>query len=84
MVTLTLWSPDVDDGALRTLALDVLQSLKQVPNTGQGFIVGGRSEQIRVEVMPERLSGFNIGLDQVAGAIKTANSETATGSMEPE
>ena len=82
VVTLTLWSPDVDDGALRTLSLDVLQSLKQVPNTGQGFIVGGRSEQIRVEVMPERLSGFSIGLDQVAGAIQTANSETATGSME--
>ncbi|GAB6040009.1 efflux RND transporter permease subunit [Endothiovibrio diazotrophicus] len=82
VVTLTLWSPDVDDGALRTLALDVLQSLKQVPNTGQGFIVGGRSEQIRVEVMPERLSGFNIGLDRVAGAIQTANAETAAGSME--
>ena len=82
VVTLTLWSPDVDDGALRTLSLDVLQSLKQVPNTGQGFIVGGRAEQIRVEVMPERLSGFNIGLNQVAGAIQTANSEMTSGSME--
>ena len=51
VVTFTLWSQDVDDGVLRTLALDLLQNLKQIPNTGQGFIVGGRAEQVRVEVL---------------------------------
>ncbi len=81
-VTLTLWSNDVDDGVLRTLALDLLQSIKQVPNTGQGFIVGGRSEQVRVEVVPERLSGYGLSLDQVANTIRTANSESSAGSVE--
>ena len=82
VVTLTLWSSDVDDSTLRTLALDVLQRIKEVPNTGKGFIVGGRPEQIRVEVSPERLSGYGISLEQVANTIKTANSETAAGSIE--
>ena len=82
VVTLTLWSPNVDDGVLRTLALDVLQSLKQVPNTGQGFVVGGRTEQVRVEVRPERLSGYGISLDQVANTIRTANNELRAGSVE--
>ncbi len=82
VVTLTLWSNDVDDGVLRTLALDILQSIKQVPNTGQGFIVGGRREQVRVEVMPERLSGYGLSLDQVANTIRTANSEIKAGSVE--
>lgn len=82
IVTLTLWSKDVDDGRLRMLALDVLQSLKEIPNTGYNFIVGGRKEQVRVEVYPERLSGFGISFDQVAETIRTANSEQQVGNVE--
>ncbi|MEO5339552.1 MAG: efflux RND transporter permease subunit [Magnetococcus sp. MYC-9] len=82
VVTLTLWSQDVDDAALRVLALDVLQKLNEVQNTSQGFVVGGRSEQIRVEIFPERLSGYGISLDQIAQTIKTANSETGLGKVE--
>ena len=82
VVTLTLWSRDVDDNRLRLLALDVLQRLKEIPETGEGFVVGGRREQIRVEVSPERLAGFGIGLDQVAQTIRTANDEQNTGSVE--
>jgi hypothetical protein len=53
----------IDDAALRSLGHKLLQSLAQIPNTGQGFVVGGRSEQIRVEVEPQRLSGFGVTLD---------------------
>ena len=81
-VTVTLWSKDVDDGNLRTLAFDVLQRLEEVPNTGKGFVVGGRSEQIRIEVKPERLTGYDITLAQIAQTIKTANSEIAAGNIE--
>lgn len=82
VVTLTLWSKVVDDSTLKTLALDVLQRIKEVPNTGKGYVVGGRSEQIRVEVSPERLSGYGISLDQVASTIQTANAEKSAGSIE--
>jgi multidrug efflux pump subunit AcrB len=81
-VTLTLWSEALDDAALRALASKLLQSLGQIPDTGQGFVVGGRSEQIRVEVMPERLSGYGLTLDQVAETIRTANNERRTGNVE--
>jgi len=82
VVTLTMWSKDVDDGNLRTLGFDVLQRLQEVPDTGKGFLVGGRSEQIRVEVYPERISGFGLSLDQVARTIQTANAEQEAGSIE--
>ncbi len=82
VVAITLWSEDVDDGALRTLAMDVMQNLKEIPNTGQSFIVGGRPEQVSVEVKPERLGGFGISLAQVAQTIQTANSEMQAGSIE--
>jgi len=86
IVAITLWSDPyeggVDDGTLRTLALDVLQNLQSLPNTGKSFVVGGRSDQIRIEVSPERLSGFDISLAQVAKTIRTANSEADIGSIE--
>ena len=81
-VSVTLWSREVDDSTLRILANDVLQELGQVKNTGKGFVVGGRADQIRVEVMPERLAGYNLSLQQVAGAIKTANAESNVGAVE--
>ena len=82
VVTLTLWSKDVDDGALRLLSLDLLQRLGEVKNAGKGFIVGGREDQVKVEVMPERLSGYSISLQQVAQTIQTANAEKTAGDLE--
>ncbi len=91
IVTLTLWSnqdyngdgiPDVDDSQLRRLALSVLQALKEIPETGKGFVVGGRAEQVTIEVLPERLAGYGISLGQVARAIQAANSEQQVGSLE--
>ncbi len=82
VVSLTLWSDNLDDGTLRILALEVLQSLKGIPNTGQSFVVGGRSEQVLVEVKPQDLSGFGIGIGQVAQTIQTANSEAKAGLVE--
>jgi multidrug efflux pump subunit AcrB len=82
VVTLTLWSEEVEDSQLRSLALDVLQDLGSLPNTGKGFVVGGRREQIRIEVQMDRLAGHGITLDRIAGTIQGANSELATGSSE--
>jgi multidrug efflux pump subunit AcrB len=90
VVNLTLWSkdidrdgaPDVDDGQLRMLALDVLQALKELPNTGNGFVVGGRREQVTIEVFPERLAGYGISLDHVAETIRKSNAEQQAGGVE--
>ena len=82
VVTVTLSSDSVDDAALRTLGVDVLQRLREVPDSGQGFVVGGRAEQVRVEVNPERLAGFDLTLDQLAQTIRSANQQMQAGSME--
>ncbi len=82
VVTITLSSSSVDDAALRTLGVDVLQALREVPDSGQGFVVGGRAEQVRVEVNPERLAGFDLTLDQLAQTINAANQRMQAGSSE--
>jgi Cation/multidrug efflux pump len=81
-VTLTLWSEDVEDDQLRILGVSVLQHLKKVPLTGVGFVTGGRSEQMRVEILPERLAGFGVSPGQIVQAIQTANTGHTVGSVE--
>jgi multidrug efflux pump subunit AcrB len=82
VVTLTLWSDDVEDHQLRKLGLDLLQAVGSLPDAGKGFVVGGREDQIRVEVLMERLAGHGITLDRIANTIQTANSELTTGVSE--
>ncbi len=82
VLTLTLWSQQVDDEVLRTLAIDLLQHFKQLPMTGTGFVVGGRQRQIRVEVEPGRLEGYGISLGQIAMALQGFNSSMTVGSIE--
>ena len=83
VVSLTLWSNDVDDASLKLVALDLLQKLREVPNASQSFIVDGRTDQLLIEVLPERLATYGVSLGQVANAIRMANSERDAGSVEP-
>ncbi len=81
-LTITLWSDEVDDASLRLIALDTLQRLSEVENSNQGFVVSGRKEQLRVEVLPEKLSGYGISLPKLAQVIQQANSEKSVGDIE--
>ncbi len=81
-LTITLWSNEVDDASLRLVALDTLQRLSEVENSSQGFVVSGRVEQLRVEVLPEKLAGFGISLPRLAQVIRQANSEKSVGDIE--
>ncbi|MBS3800621.1 MAG: efflux RND transporter permease subunit, partial [Thioalkalivibrio sp.] len=82
IINLTFWSHEVDDAMLRQIALDAQQQLNEVPNTNQSFVVSGRQEKIRVEILPERLAGYGLGMDRVAGAIGSANVESVAGRIE--
>ena len=83
VVTVTLWSNEVDDASLRLVGMEVLQELRGVANTSQSFIVDGRREEIQVQILPERLSTFGVSLEQIARTIQMANSEQHTGFVEP-
>ncbi len=91
VVTITLWSekdyngdgvPDVDDSQLRRLAQSLLQHIKEIPETGNSFVSGGRAEQVIVEIYPERLAGFGLSVGQVAQTIRAANAEQQMGGIE--
>ena len=82
VVTLTLWSEELDGASLRRLGLNLQQQLNQLPNTGQSFVVGGQSEEIRVEILPNKLRGSGVTTRQVVDVIRGANAENIAGRAE--
>jgi multidrug efflux pump subunit AcrB len=82
IVTLTLWSPELDGGSLRRLGTNLLQQLKQIPNTGQGFVVGGQAQQIRIEIQPEKLSGKGLTSGEVIRVVRGSNADQLVGETE--
>jgi len=79
VVTLTLWSRELDDSTLRALATTLEQRLKQIPQTGNSFIVGGRARQLRIDITPERLVGYGLSMGQIAQVIQGFNSQQTVG-----
>jgi multidrug efflux pump subunit AcrB len=71
--TLTLASGHYDDFELRLMAERALERLRSVQGVGLGYIVGGRTRELRIEVSPERLQAFGVSLDQVADAVAAAD-----------
>jgi multidrug efflux pump len=57
------------------------QKIDQIPGIGQVQIGGSSQPAVRVEVNPMQLSSLNIGLDQVAAALNTANANVPKGQL---
>jgi len=71
--TLTLASDHYNDFELRRMAERVLERLRSVEGVGLGYVVGGRTRELRIEVSPERLQAYGISLNQVADAVAAAD-----------
>ena len=63
---------EIDDAAIRALGFKLLQSLEQIPNTGQGFVLGGRAEQ-NGQAGRDQAVIFSIRLRFRAGVVGTVN-----------
>ncbi|GAB4271504.1 MAG: efflux RND transporter permease subunit [Pararhodobacter sp.] len=68
-----------DDRALYSLTEELRAALMSVDDVGLTYIVGGRTDQIRVEPDPERLAQYGVTLQQLAGRIAEANQSFPAG-----
>lgn len=68
-----------DDNDLFNVADALLPELMKVDNVGLTFIVGGRSDQIRVEPDPERLALYGVTLKDVVDKVENANRSFTVG-----
>ncbi|HEY3382223.1 MAG TPA: efflux RND transporter permease subunit [Vicinamibacterales bacterium] len=70
---LTLWSARYDDYALRQIAGQLHDAIKEVADVSNVEIIGGRTRQLSVDVDPARLMSYGLDPTSVAGAIQGAN-----------
>ncbi|HEY6506890.1 MAG TPA: efflux RND transporter permease subunit, partial [Vicinamibacterales bacterium] len=73
VVALTLWSDRYDDAALRQVAAQLHDSLKEVQDVSEVTIIGGRPRAIAVELDPARLEAHGLDPVSVQRAIQAAN-----------
>lgn len=79
IVNLTLYSEIYDDHALRRIGEEVIARLSQVTDISRTEIVGGRKREVRVELLPERMHGFQVSLLEVENALKGADASVTVG-----
>jgi len=70
-----------DDRALYSLVEELRASLMSVEDVGLTYIVGGRTDQIRIEPDPEQLALYGVTLQDLAARVAEANQTFPAGSV---
>jgi len=79
IVTLTLSGRRYGEFELHQLAEQVLEEAKKVAGTSGGFLVGGRTRELRVQIDSARLKAYGLTPLQVAAVIRAENQALPTG-----
>lgn len=86
ILTLTLWGdPDAGEqgrgAALRQIAGQLDEQLKQIPDVSETTIIGGQKRQLRIDLDPVRLNAFGLTPLEIANALQSQNTELASGAF---
>jgi multidrug efflux pump len=80
---LSLTSSTLDKGQMYDAASTILaQKLSQVPGVGQVIVGGSSLPAVRVELNPNALNHYGVGLEQVRSVLAAANSNTPKGHLD--
>ena len=83
IIDLSVYSDTIPRSHIYDLCDSILgQKLSQVDGVGQVNISGGAKPAVRVDVNPNALAHYGIGLEDVRTALRTANANTPKGSLE--
>ncbi len=63
----------VDETVLKKLAEDLQKDIERIPGALRASLSGGRTRELRVQVNPDRLAHYDIGIQDVIGAIGNEN-----------
>ncbi|OLP17511.1 multidrug transporter AcrB [Leptolyngbya sp. 'hensonii'] len=81
ILTLTLWGEQSTGAELRTIAAQLDEQIKQVPDVSETTIIGGQKRQLRVELDPTRLNAFGLTPLEITQALQVQNAELASGAL---
>ncbi len=78
VMAITLWGDRYDDAALRLLASQIKDEVKEVPDISEVTVIGGRPRQVSVDLDAARLAAYRVDPSQLSQAITAANLRTPT------
>ncbi|OEU66079.1 MAG: acriflavine resistance protein B [Desulfovibrio sp. S3730MH75] len=85
IVALTLYPsadhPEISDYELRRVAEELLSRLAEVENLSRVSLVSGRSREIRVELLPERMAGLSVSPMNIVRALDGADQSAVAGTV---
>ena len=81
IMNLTLYSDRYDDYALRRMAEELEIRLQGVKNAGRTYLAGGRPRQVRVSLSPQLMASRGVSLQDLQGAIQSANVSFPAGNL---
>jgi multidrug efflux pump subunit AcrB len=81
VMALTLWGAPYDDMRLRSMATQLQEVLKEVPDVSQITVIGGRPRQITIEMDPPALAARGLDPLAVQRAIQANSDRRRAGSV---
>jgi len=85
VLVLNLASATVDSGVLYDTASSIIQQkIAQVSGVGQVTILGGSLPAVRIDLNPQQVSQYGLGLQDVAGVIGAQNANRPKGQISDE
>ncbi|HKK90217.1 MAG TPA: efflux RND transporter permease subunit [Desulfobacteraceae bacterium] len=79
IVNVTLFSDRYSDHELYRTGQEVLARLSRVKNISRTAIYGGRPREIRIDLLPGKMKGFNVSMLQVEQVLKGADASITAG-----
>ena len=81
VLAVTFWGKNYDGYALRRVAAEVQQSVKQVENVAETSLLGGQRRQLRIILDPQKLMAYHTSPLPIARALQGSNQRMQAGSF---
>ncbi len=81
VLAMTFWGKNYDAAAVRRIAAEVQQAVKQVENVSETTLIGGQRRELKVSLDPQRLASFHLSPLAIAHALQANNQRLQAGSF---
>jgi multidrug efflux pump subunit AcrB len=81
VLVVTFWGKGYDGFALRRIAAEVQQNVKQVENVSETTLLGGQRRQLRITLNPQKLAVYHVSPLVIARALQMSNQRSQAGSF---
>ena len=81
VLALTFWGKTYDGFAMRRIAAEIDQAVKQVDDVSETSLIGGQRRELRVTLDPQRLAAYHASPSGIARALEISNRRSDAGSF---